>query len=531
MPVITYAQTWQWAKRMPYEYGSAMTVDRLGNVYVTGQTDTAIYIGFDTFANHGTFVIKYNAFGDSIWSKTFWGGNPRTIATDGYGHIFVGGDYFDTALIWDGHIVRNAIPMSTWATFLAMLDSQGNCIWIRGDSSTSNCSGLKVVVDPNNNVYLSGGALGVVKFGHVTLPHYGSNTNAYLVKYNVSGDVLWAVSGTSGDGSSLAIDKWGNIYQAGYLPDNTISFGSVTCIAEPLPGGNYGGYLVRFDTNGNALWIRARKDGLLSCRWHVALNEQGSVFVASNYDTSFILGTDTLNALPGNSNLALVKFDSSGNILSAKCAGITHFIDPNDISTDKWGNIYIAGYVSPGTTYGTVHFDSISLDCVPYYLPFFVEYNRCGRVEFATVLGNNIRNFGEIFNIISVDSNIYIFGSYGNDGITVGEHILTSNYRTHDCFLAKWKGRGGYPDCWPLAVTEKSSSYDVILFPNPTTSNIIIKSAININNIIVFNHLGNKICGYNYSATNKVELDVSKWLPGRYLVRINDNVTRSFLKD
>lgn len=527
LPKVSLAQSWLWAERMPYQHSLSMTVDRFGNTYVTGQTDTAFVYASVPSPYHGTFVTKYNTFGDTLWSKKFWGGRPRTIVTDAMGNIFVGGDYYDSSLTWDGHTIINSFPIDRWSTFLAKFDSMGNCNWIRGDSSTSNSSGTQVVVDQNNNVYLTGAKAGVAKFGHIILPGYGSGANAFLVKYNGSGDLIWAICGNNGTGRSLAIDKFGNLYQSGIFNENSISFGS---ISSTIPGGINGGYIARFDTNGNAIWIRARKDFIANSQWYIAVDEQGFIYSTYYYSETHILGTDTLYVTPGNYYLALVKYNPSGDIISAKCAGRSRFIGPNEISIDKWGNIYISGSVSTLPTYDSVHFDSISLKCVPNHMPFFVKFNRCGDVEYATVLGNEILNYGEMLNIKPIDSFIYVFGSYGNSGITFSDHALNSTHRTHDCFLAKWKGRGGYPDCWPASVADIPASYDVQLYPNPTKSYITMKSEGNIHSFIIMNQMGQTVCRNTNNYTKKVELDISKWQPGLYLVRINGFITRSFMK-
>ncbi len=530
LSISTSAQSWLWAQRLHYQFSAAMTVDNKGNIFVTGQIDTGLIISPYPLPNHGTFITKFTASGDTIWTKTFDGGRPQTIVVDESGHVFVGGTYFDSVLVWNGHVVRNASPYSTWASFLAMFDTLGNCVWIRGDSSLSNSGVSNVAVGPSGNIYLSGGAFGVAKFNHITLPHHGSNYNAFLVKYNIFGDVIWAVSGTAGYGMSLAIDKSENIYQSGNLIESEISFGSVTCTPDPVPGAMYGGYIARFDSNGHAIWIRGRKNNVSSSYWHVAVDEYGSAFEVNSYDKEHIIGVDTMKVVSGGVNMELVKYSSSGEILSAKSAGGIEFVIPRDICTDKWGNIFVSGSVSPGGTTDSVHFDNISLSCIPYSVPFVVKYNKCGEVVYATVLGNSIRNNGDIRNIFSTDSNLYVLGLYSNYGISIGETALTNTYKTYDCFLAKLSGTGGGSDCWPMTVAEVSDSEQLSLFPNPSNSTIVINYCNDIYSITVYNTLGQKVSSQTYKGRREIELDVSRWSHGFYFIQINNIIMKRFLK-
>lgn len=529
-PLFLEAQSWEWAVRLPYQWGSAMTTDHLGNIFVTGQTDTSLLIGINTRPDHGTFVTKFTSSGDSLWTKTFWGGRSRTIATDEAGHIFIAGEFFDTALVWDGHEIRNARPSNRWCAFLAMLDSSGNCMWIRGDSSMENCSGLKVAVDPPGNVYLSGAAAGIAKFGHVTLPHYGTHSNAYLAKYNVVGDLIWVVSGTAGDGLSLAIDKLGNIYQAGELEEDEISFGAYTCVAEPLPGGAHGGYLVRFDSDGNAIWAKARKDGSGFSGWYVAASNDGNIFVVSPYDGTYVAAEKELYVKPGDVNLALTKYSSSGDLVAAKCVARGHFMDSDDICVDDWGNIFISGSSSPGAMADSVYFDNVAHACVPYSMPSFVEYNRCGEHVYSAVLGNSVRNYGEIWSLASFDSTLYVFGTFGNYGITFDDYFVPSTWRSHDCFLAKWKGEGGVPDCAPMVVNDIRGSAELTLFPNPANFNITISLNEEIIEVVVYNQFGQEVETYKFGGGNHATLQIGSLLPGFYYARVNDKVTKYFVK-
>ena len=97
-----------WAKRIGgnmggapfYESGYAITLDALGNVYVTGHfTGTVDFDpGVNTFnlTGGGVFVLKLNRGGDFIWARAMGaaGYNMGTsIAVDGAGNVITSGIY------------------------------------------------------------------------------------------------------------------------------------------------------------------------------------------------------------------------------------------------------------------------------------------------------------------------------------------------------------------------------------------------------------------------------------------------------
>jgi hypothetical protein len=94
-------------------YGSSVTTDAQGNVYVTGQfTGTVVFDGVggsdsQTEANTSSFLTKYNANGSYAYTKTFdtsAGGAyayGTSVATDAQGNVYVTGTFRNT-VVFDG---------------------------------------------------------------------------------------------------------------------------------------------------------------------------------------------------------------------------------------------------------------------------------------------------------------------------------------------------------------------------------------------------------------------------------------------
>ena len=120
------------------DYGDAITVDQLGNVYVTGLTRI-------TGGRGAMVTIKYNPNGYEEWAATYGGtsgvyGRGGAIVADGNGNVYVGGN---------GAVVVKYLPDGTtaWVAKYASgegmvsaiaLDSSGGCIVVGGLTDASH---------------------------------------------------------------------------------------------------------------------------------------------------------------------------------------------------------------------------------------------------------------------------------------------------------------------------------------------------------------------------------------------------------
>ena len=70
--------TKQWTKLLgtsDWDYGSGISTDSSGNVYITGQTDGNLD-GETNLGKRDAFVVKYNSDGEKQWTKLLGTGNP-----------------------------------------------------------------------------------------------------------------------------------------------------------------------------------------------------------------------------------------------------------------------------------------------------------------------------------------------------------------------------------------------------------------------------------------------------------------------
>jgi len=229
-----------WAKRaggIDGDGGQNISTDTSGNVFVAGIFGSdSITFGTITLINsdpgyEDVFVVKYDPSGNILWAKSGMGNNQDNvygISTDKSGNVFVTGIF---SYIIFGTTILNSTGIGD--VFVVKYDALGNVLWAKraGGGVTSYSWGYDISNDVGGNVYVTGYFNGSsITFGTTILTNVSSNTyDMFVVKYNTSGNVLWAKSagGTSDDyGQSIATDTNGNVYVAGYFKSPSITFGT-----------------------------------------------------------------------------------------------------------------------------------------------------------------------------------------------------------------------------------------------------------------------------------------------------------------
>jgi hypothetical protein len=280
---------------------TAIAVDGLGNVYVTGRSP-GVGAGYD-YA-----TIKYSASGQEEWVARYNGqGNSddaaRAIAVDGTGDVYVTGQSFGAGTDVDYATIKyNPDGQEQW---VARYNGPGN--------GTDAAFGL--AVDGSSNVYVTGGSLSS-----------GGNLDYATIKYNSSGQEQWVARYNSLDNDddvafAMAIDGSGNIYVTG----NSVGSGT---------GDDYA--TIKYSASGQQQWVTRYngpgndRDGATA----IAVDGSGNVYV-TGYSTG--LGTDY--------DYATIKYGPSG-----EQQWVARYNGPADggdvaygVAVDNSGNVYVTG--------------------------------------------------------------------------------------------------------------------------------------------------------------------------------------------
>src|SRR5690554_6880835 len=454
------------------DFGKAITVDDSGNVYTTGLFSGIATFGSFTLTGEPTsqdiFVVKQNASGQVLWAEKFFGsfsgGTPQfqstSIAVDSQGNLYTTGyfsDGYGSGTATFGNITLTFITETTGNVgadiFVVKQDSSGQVLWAKNfganNSSSAGIIGNHITIDASDNIYITGYFSGTADFEGTTLTHLSGTGTVFILKMNVSGEVLWAEhfgeegAGFFSRGFGITIDTTGNIYVTGdFRGEMSVGTDTITSI------GNYNNmFLLKTDSSGTGLW--AKGFGYEIESRDVATDDLGNVYVTGYFSDTVDFDDITLTS-SGLSNTFVLKTDSSGTAVWAEQFGSTGGSNNGrNIAVGLGENIYVSGSFSGAvalgdTTLTTTVNNSIFLVKIAMDGNLIVEQKQSEQyrvypnpvkdiltieipesdtettVEVFSLLGQKVMDFGNITNNKSLDLS----------ELTTGVYLLNINNHT-----------------------------------------------------------------------------------------------------
>nr|MBP9151913.1 T9SS type A sorting domain-containing protein [Flavobacteriales bacterium] len=164
-------------------------------------------------------------------AKTYGGTGSEeafSCATDGYGNVFISGNYSSTSVTFDGVVMTN--PGSNAGAFLLKLNPSLTAIWARGFSSSDNDEARGCSADSYGNSVVTGVFSGnSLTIGNTTLSNNGGD-EIFVAKYDPNGNLFWAkkIGKSNDDGSNdCAIIDNGKVIIAGYYNSSSLTLGTI----------------------------------------------------------------------------------------------------------------------------------------------------------------------------------------------------------------------------------------------------------------------------------------------------------------
>lgn len=317
--------------------GHAVAIDANGNIYFIGQARSSLE-GQTPIGNPDGFVIKYNSVGVVQWAK-FIGvtGNsvtPHSVSIDSNGNVYVAGQTF-------GALHGETKTSSFNDTFLVKFNTSGDRQWTRlsGVSGNLNTLASKVTIDSSGNVYVVGQT-----WGSLDGQTLNGQADAYLIKYDSNGNKQWTrlsgVTSVQTYGRGVVTDSTGNIYitgeTGGAMDGETFTAGA----------GKTDSFLIKYNSSGTKQWTRlAGGTGSFGTTTNsVTIDSSGNLYLAGSSG-----GALTGETLTGLIDLFIMKYDSNGNRLWTKLAGVNGVSSfGRDIVIGSNGKIYLTGETGGG---------------------------------------------------------------------------------------------------------------------------------------------------------------------------------------
>jgi uncharacterized delta-60 repeat protein len=427
IPSVMLAQVTEvWSARFngasnTFDGANAMAIDKAGNVYVTGTANRV--------ANSPDYcTIKYNAGGDTAWVRYYNGtGNSvdaaRAIAVDNAGNVYVTGSS------------RSGSASGTDDYFTIKYNAAGDTMWTRryngpgnkGDQATA------IGIDDSSNVYVTGGsdggasaqdiftikyntdgamqwtqrqmgsttfgfsdyglAMAVTGSGDVHVAGYTDDVNQFwdfaTIKYDRSGTFLWKgtyqgpVTNVSEQANAVAVDGSGNVYITG------TSAANASVDLEDI-------VTVKYNSSGVQQWLN---------RYNASSYDIGNVITVGPLGGVYVGGSS-------NGSMTTIKYKSNGDTAWVRRYSGTGQSEVYAIAVDGSDNVYVAGR-SAGAS-GDYDFVTI-------------KYNPAGDTVW-TKKYNGPAKSGDEAHAVQVDASGNVYVSGNSTGIGTNGDFYTVKY-------------------------------------------------------------------------------------------------------
>ena len=251
--------------------------------------------------------------------------------------IFNGGNPFD----------GNGSSAGKSDIFLACYDAQLELKWhiAGGNVETDEVTGLAQF--PNGDIALSGAFWFSLPLGDTILESGSSVRSLFAARVQPDGQLVWAqrFSGDGlKQITDIRTTADGNIVLAGYFK-NDLQFGDSLLISEAAPGST-SLFAASLNGDGALRWVR-QAGGAGNTRIEaMAMAPDGTIAVGGNFDGTFSLAGSDFDAGFVDTDVFVAAFSAEGTPLWARDAGGVVFDDLQALTVDSSGHIYVAGDIT-----------------------------------------------------------------------------------------------------------------------------------------------------------------------------------------
>jgi hypothetical protein len=420
------------------------------------------------------------------WAKTWGGGtvNVSHMAVDRSGNLYICGDFSGTLVDFDPDPLKTDIHSSfngSIDAFLSKFDASGKFLWAKTWGGQDRDVAYGVGVDSSDNAYVVGPYRYSVDFNpdpalvDVHTSNYPGENNIYVSKFAPNGTFQWVrtwgpapVEGhisMGGEAYTVAVSG-NNLYVVGDFSGGTTDFnpwGSHDWHTNHPPASGpifFDAFLSKFDLNGNLVWARTWGGEGYDDGPGVAVDSQGSIYVAGMYASQTINfdpagGSTGLNHPASDSGIQvdvfLSKFDSSGNFQWVRTWGGPGTEEASGaVAVDSSNNVYITGRFGCNPACNFNAGPSAQTDPDPRQSNgdegvFLSKYNSSGDYQWTRTWGGNGKDMP---GGVTVDGwgDLYVPGWFQNT-VDFNPGSATDNHTSNglsDAFLSRLDSNGNF---------------------------------------------------------------------------------------
>lgn len=330
--------------------------------------------------------------------------------------------------------------------------SAGKFIWAKtfGSKDDADNPVIRVRTDAEGNIYVLGASTSSVTIDNTTIHKTGKDAFAFLAKFNENGELIWGKS----------IEAFNNVEETDLVVSQAGDIVVVTSVTQNIrrikqdkitynrPGSYSSAIIIRFDKDGNALWIKGTVSegaGSASIAKSAVLDKESNLYIVGEFSggklnlsgASLPLPTG-ITSSPAYGCVFLAKYDVEGNCVMAANMGSNLSVAHSrpkafkvSLSEDE-SKIYVTGSFSKSLAIwdkaGEKELNKFENNGRTTF--FITQVSQEGEIE-NTKTGETRNCYVEIAGFQQVGNNYVLIGNFaGNMDIGDGKKYVSTSNRT-----------------------------------------------------------------------------------------------------
>lgn len=527
----------QWVKRIG-SAGSdnvvALNTDSQNNLYVAGMfyntivldssnaNSTIISNGFDD-----VYLAKFDAAGNFLWVKSFGGtysDNLKDMDIDSHGNVYLIGNYADQVDFDPSNLTLIDTAAGISDIYISKFDSQGNFKFVKtfGNANADEV-GNSLAIDYAGNVFFAGEFNTSITIANNGLVAVGMS-DSFVAKIDSAGNELWAKAFGGSDieyARGITVDAQNFVIVTGHSRSASVQFATGNSTSIYNGHGLFDAYVVKFSNSGIYQWAQlfggANSQGanMVSVDVHNDIYT-GGYFYGTN--ENFFTDSISVGGSSADQDAFVIKFKSNGSFQWVRKFGspsldemVTCKFDSNDnlyYFTKTFGNPFDVDFSDTVNAYATAG----SGDAV------LIKYEHlCNLQAYLSVNNYTITAMpsNASYQWFNCDSNSVIAGATNQQFTPTSNGNYAAIVTEGSCI-----DTSACTNINGLGLHQVNMNNQVIVSPNPSSNNCIIQSPQGIDEVYIYDLIGNVVMSEKTHSSKQLTLSVAALSQGNYVVKV-----------